>query len=274
VLNDDMDSRRTRWIAGLLGKHTRALVAIDDTVRRSIPAELSVRVIHNSFSPGGPFEADATLDERLAKLSPSSFKVGFVGNLLASKGIVELIEAMCMVRDAGVDAELVIAGDDAQSSRGVKARLLKPVKLSHDVRSEVESRIGQHGLADRVHLLGFTDNIGKVYQSMDVVCFPSHLDAPGRPIFEAAFYGVPSIAAIRNPTPDTFVHEGTGLTVKAGDVGDLAAAIMRLANDRSMVHHLGTSARALALENFDAAKNMEKLLALYRDVCPAKGSTS
>lgn len=268
LLNDDQKSRRTRWIGRVLRKHARALVAIDDTVRRSIPAGLPVCVIHNSFSPGGPFERDEALEGRLAALRPSSFKVGFVGNLLASKGIVELIEAMRIVRDAGVDAELVIAGDDAHSSRGIRARLLKPAKLSHDVRREVENRIARHGLADRVHMLGFTDNIDKVYQSMDIVCFPSHLDAPGRPIFEAAFYGVPSIVAIRNPTPDTFVHEGTGLAVEAGDVDGLAAAIMRLARDRVMVQHLGV--RALALSNFDAARNMEKLLALYRDLCPAK----
>ena len=40
-------------------------------------------------------------------------------------------------------------------------------------------------------------NIAQAYARMDVICFPSHYDAPGRPIFEAAFLKVPSIAAVR-----------------------------------------------------------------------------
>ena len=68
---------------------------------------------------------------------------------------------------------------------------------------------------------------------MDVLCFPSHYDAPGRPIFEAAFFGVPSIVAVRNPRPDTLVDGETGLAIRPHDADELAEAITRLATHRA-----------------------------------------
>src|SRR6185312_147585 len=98
VVRNDAKSLRTRLINWLLRHKANATIAIDETVRASLPAELPVDVIHNSFSLDSDGSADRSFADRL-NLRPDSFKVGFVGNLLRVKGIFELIEAARLTRD-------------------------------------------------------------------------------------------------------------------------------------------------------------------------------
>ena len=71
-------------------------------------------------------------------------------------------------------------------------------------------------------LFKFTKNIEKIHKGHDIFCFPSHLNSPGRSVFEAGFYSVLSIAAISNPCNDTFEDGKTGLIVKMSNFKDLA----------------------------------------------------
>ena len=124
----------------------------------------------------------------------------------------------------------------------------------------------RHALRDRVHLVGFTAEIARAYRHMDVLCFPSHYDAPGRPIFEAAFFGVPSIVAVREPRADTLVHGETGLAIAPRSADQLAAAIERMATDRNATRRMGDAARQMAEHNFSVQRNASRLLGVYRQV--------
>jgi glycosyltransferase involved in cell wall biosynthesis len=270
VARDDRGSLRTRLVNWMLRNKADAVIAIDETVRASLPADLSVDVIHNAFLPKSPMEQDKVLDSELL-VRAGSFKVGFVGNLLRVKGIHELIEAARITRDQGLDIEFVIVGDDAHSSRGLKARFLKMLGLGQNMRAEVEVAIDTHGLRDRVHLLGFTADISRLYRRMDVLCFPSHFDAPGRPIFEAAFLKVPSIVAVNNPKPDTLIDGISGIAIAPRDASQIAAAIARLANDRALAKKMGEAAYTLATENFSVTRNSEALLQVYHRVLARRG---
>ena len=265
----DTRSRRTRWVHRTLRRDARAVVAIDETVRESLPDDLPVDVIHNAFSPQAASGHDDALEKRLRALRPESFKVGFVGNLLRVKGIHELVEAARITRERGLDVEFLVVGDEVAPSRGVKARLLKSLGLAQNVRAEVEAALDREGLRERFHLLGFSAEIGRAYDKMDVLCFPSHYDAPGRPIFEAAFFGVPSIVAVRKPRADTLVDGVTGIAFPPGDAVALADAIERLARDRAGTARMGQAAREMAERTFDVTANAGALLAVYRRVCAA-----
>lgn len=259
-------SLRVRWVNWMLRHLAKAVIAIDETVRASLPPDLPVEVIHNSFDPGPSDCKDHETPDSLKRLRPHSFKVGFVGNLLKVKGILELIESAHMTRDRGYDIEFVIVGDNARSTRGFGRRILKLLGLEQNMKAEVESMIERYNLRDCVHLVGFTSNLSFVYRHMDVLCFPSHFDAPGRPVFEAAFFGVPSIVAARNPTADTLIHGKTGLAVSPRSAEQLAEAIQLLASDTELTKSMGKAAKDLALRNFNVQANAEKLLAVYRRI--------
>jgi len=265
VVRNDAKSLRTRLINWLLRHKANATIAIDETVRASLPAELPVDVIHNSFSLDSDGSADRSFADRL-NLRPDSFKVGSVGNLLRVKGIFELIEAARLTRDRGLNAEFIIVGADAGRSGTLRLRILHKLRLGQDVDTEVRAKVDEYELDDRVHMAGFLANIAQAYARMDVICFPSHYDAPGRPIFEAAFLKVPSIAAVRDPKPDTLIEGVTGFAIPPHDPEALATAITTLATDRALAVKMGEAAYEMASSNFRAEVNSLKLLAVYRRV--------
>ena len=178
----DPRSRRTRWLAARL-RQVEAVIAIDENVRSTLPLDLPVEVIHNSFGATADLPEDPQLASRLAATRPGSLKVGFVGNLHHSKGLFVLIEAVRDARAAGRDVECLLVGGTTRAERGLKAWVLGTLGLAQSVRAELVERIARYGLEDSVHLLGPTRNIRQVYDHIDVLAFPSHFDAPGRPVF-------------------------------------------------------------------------------------------
>lgn len=259
-------SWRSRWIGRMLRRHVDRVVAIDDGVRATLPSDLPVEVIHNSFTPARSPTTDPALVEALGRLRPGSLKVGFVGLLHVSKGLLDLVAAADQAVRAGADLEFVIAGGATRSTRGPKAWALRTLRLAQDVDDQFEREVQARGLSDRFHVLGMVDDIQRVYESIDVICFPSHFDAPGRPVFEAAFSGVPSIVAVRAPRADTLVHGETGLAFPGRDIDALAAAFLHFSRDRGEVRRMGEHARALAQRNFEPRTNAAKLLATFRRV--------
>lgn len=255
---------RRRALARLLGRHADAVIAIDATVAASLPSGLHVEVIHNSFTPQPEAPAPPAVAQLAARLRPGSLRVGMVGNLLALKGVYEFLEAARLCARQGVDADFVLVGDNPRRLDGIRGMALKLSGFARDVAGDVERFVADHGLGDRVHRIPFTAEISAVYRLLDVVCFPSLLDAVGRPVLEAAWFGVPSIAAVEHPFPDTFVDGETGVRIPARDPQALAAAIARLSTDRTSVRRMGTAARRLAEANFDACKNAASVLAVYR----------
>jgi glycosyltransferase involved in cell wall biosynthesis len=266
LVEADLRLARTRWMHSLLRAQAQALVAIDESVRGTLPGSLAVNVIHNAFTSSRAADADDALEQGLSRLSPHRFKIGFVGNLLLVKGILDLLEAARLLKERGLEFELVVVGDDASPSGNLRAKLLKHLGLAQSMRKEVEATVQRHGLSERVHLIGFTPNIGRAYQCMDLLCFPSHYDAPGRPVFEAAFFGVPSVVAVRNPKPDTVVHGITGLAVPPRDPRALADAIAAMAANRDATRRMGVAARTMAENNFSAQRNARSLLDVYEKV--------
>jgi glycosyltransferase involved in cell wall biosynthesis len=157
-------------------------------------------------------------------------------------------------------------GGDAGGSNTLRSRVLNRLEIGQDVGTEVRANIDAYGLADRVHMVGFMADIAQAYACMDVLCFPSHYDAPGRPIFEAAFLKIPSIAAVRDPKADTLVDGVTGLAIPPHDVEALVKAITTVAEDREFAARMGAAAHQMAQTNFVAATNAKTLLSLYKRV--------
>jgi glycosyltransferase involved in cell wall biosynthesis len=256
--------RRMRFLAKLLTRRAQAVIAIDESVCASLPVQIDAHIVHNGFAPGlGPRTAPPPL---LADLSPESLKIAMVGSLSAMKGAYEFVEAARIVAGKRLEVDFIFVGDDIRWLKGLRGWLVQALGFGRPVRAELERLVADYGLRDRIHFVGFTTEIKGIYDAIDLICFPSHLDAPGRPVFEAAFSGVPSIVAMRAPRPDTLIDGETGLCIPARDPQALAAAIERLYHDRAAVKRMGERARALALANFDIRRNAKTVLNLYRQL--------
>lgn len=264
LVNADLKLYRTRWLHRMLRKHADAIIAIDETVRASLPSDLAVDVIHNSFTATPIETPDTAYLAQLGTLRPGSLRVGFVGNLFRTKGIIELLQAARQVKQAGGNVQFLIVGGATAETKGLKAIALRALGLANNVIDDVYRTISEFGLEQDFLLLGPTADIQRVYPFMDVLAFPSHLDACGRPVFEAAFFGVPSIVAVGRPTNDTLIDGETGIAILKPDHQLLADAILTFERNRSEVYRMGNNARALAETNFRPDVNAGRLLEVYR----------
>lgn len=260
-------SLRSRWVNGVLKRSANAIIAINETTRATMPAELNVDVIQNSFTPKRSPDPDPSMLHKLEKLRASSLKIGFVGNVQVSKGILELVEAARLLKEQGADVEFVIVGGHTRVDKGLKGWVLSKAGLLQDVVEELQQRIKQYGLERSFHLLGATSDIQCVYERLDVITFPSHFDAPGRPVFEAAFSAVPSIVCVSKPLSDTLVHNVTGLAIPARDPVALSDAIRYFEKNRDEVKRMGREAQKLAIDNFEPIRNASRLFDVYKRVC-------
>lgn len=264
LARQDVGSLRTRWMNQLFSKCADAIIAIDENVRSTLPAHLPVDVIHNSFSMSNCAE-DVLLNKVFQKLTPNSFKVGFVGNLLRVKGLFDLVEAARILQSKKLNVEFIVVGGSASSNQSrFRQWTLKKLGLLQDVQKDVMEAVLKSQLSDQFHFIDFTYDIQSVYKKMNVLCFPSHYDAPGRPIFEAAFYGVPSIVAVLAPRADTLINGVTGLAIPPRNPAKLAEAIQTMVLDPGGCERMGKKARELAIKNFSVFENVQRLLDVYR----------
>jgi glycosyltransferase involved in cell wall biosynthesis len=271
----DWRSLRTRLLHAALRRFAARIVAIDEGVRATLPPDLDVVVIHNSFAPQPSEHPDKVLRSALERFSrTSALKVGFVGNLHASKGVDCLVDAAEILARSGRSCEFLLVGGQTARASGLAWRLLDMVGLAQNRGDVIAQRIARSPARDRIHLLGATADIDALYKVVDVILFPSHFDAPGRPVFEAALYGVPSVVAVREPYPDTLVDGVTGVAISAPQGALLAAALEQLDGDRSLVKRMGSAARSLGQSNFMPATNAAKMEAVYEDIVQKRRAPS
>lgn len=260
-LQRSVDSGRiTSGIANLLRRYADVVVAIDDAVRRSLPNDLPVEVVHNCMRM--PYEQlDRT---EVSRAMP--FSVGIIGVLHRAKGLYELVEAVRLLRDRGMVIHVVVVGENVHTVDGPLGWLLCKLDFARNVRAELEALVASSGLSDCFEFTGFVSDVTAIYRRIDAVCFPSHLDAPGRPVFEAALYGLPAIVAMKNPTTDVIMHGETGLCIDSPDPEKIADAIAALAQNQSASRMMGARARALAIERFDSSNCAQRTLSIYRRI--------
>jgi rhamnosyl/mannosyltransferase len=174
-------------------------------------------------------------------------RVLFVGRLNYYKGTEYLVDAMC-----DIDATLLIIGDGER-------------------RDELESRVRELGLTDRVAFLGHVseEKLHYCYDAADVFALPSveASEAFGIVQLEAMAYGTP-VVNTSLPTGVPWVSQDgtTGITVPPRDASALAGALDRLLSDPDYREALGANAQARVKSTFDRDTMIDSIAATYDDI--------
>jgi lipopolysaccharide/colanic/teichoic acid biosynthesis glycosyltransferase len=174
--------------------------------------------------------------------------VGFVGRLVAEKGLRELLEAARTVLAAVPNARFLFVG-------GVDSE--KADRLTPDV-----ARVA--GLEAACVFAGVRQDMPELYQAMDLFVLPSHREGFPRAPMEASAMGVPCIVTDVRGCRQAVSHERNGLLVPVQDPNALAQAMLRLLQDRSLARRLGAAGRARAQQEFDERGVFKTVLAEYR----------
>ena len=182
---------------------------------------------------------------------------GFVGRLLADKGVRTLIAAHRLLRAHVPNARLLIAGTPDPAN---------PASISE---GEVENWNKQPGVA----CLGHVGDIAGFWAKAHVAVLPSHREGLPMSLMEAAACGRAMIASDVPGCREIVIHERTGLLFPVDDVPALADVMVRIAGDRQLRAHYAIAARELVVEKFAADIIGRQIVQLYRSLLETGGIT-
>lgn len=206
---------RTHYVC--VGRHLADLA-----LERGVPAQ-RVHFVPNAVKPptvlAEPF-SDAARPPRIVA----------AGRLHPKKGFDVLIAALALLRDQDQAFDCEIAGEG-------------------DERAKLEGLIAQHGLQDRVRLVGWRD-ASAFLATGDVFAFPSYQEGFPLVLLEAMAVGLPAVSAAIPGPVEMIADDADGVLVPPGDPAALARALAGVIAAPRKARALGAAARAKVLADY------------------------
>ncbi|MCB9456029.1 MAG: glycosyltransferase [Anaerolineaceae bacterium] len=254
--NDNAFRRRfpVRQINQGLWRLVDAGIAISDSIARfareieGAPAAKVHRIYYGlDFDPHAVDrnESRRALRDDL-RLAPETPLVGIVCRLVEQKGLVYGLRAFSKAA-AESPAHLVIAGDGP-------------------LRAALEAEAQTLGIADRVHFLGWRDDVPHLMAALDVFLLPSLWEGFGLVLLEAMAQQTPIVASAVSAIPEIVIDGQTGLLAPPRAVDGLTGALLRLLSDLPLARHLGLMGQERLETTFSARAMIEATHELYREL--------
>jgi glycosyltransferase involved in cell wall biosynthesis len=206
----------------------------------------STVVVHDAASPSGA-RSDPSPDR--------SFTVGLVGRLAPWKGQDVFLRAFAMAFPNG-DERARIAGSALFGE--------------DDWAAALPTLAAELGIADRVEVVGFVDDMTAEYGRIDVLVHASTIPEPfGQVVVEGMAAGLAVVAAAAGGPAEVITDGVDGLLYPMGDVEALADRLRRLASDPVLRAGLGDAGRSRAAE-FTPERIAAQVEDVYRALIAAR----
>ncbi|MBM3474817.1 MAG: glycosyltransferase family 4 protein [Armatimonadetes bacterium] len=253
-------ARWIRWLRSLTAPLLDCSVAVSEAVRSTIPrGSKAVSVIANGIDLDR-YRRLAVADCRHALrarlgLGPDTLLVVGVGSLTPRKAYHHALEAVSEVRKRQkAEVHLILCGDGPE-------------------RDNLLSRAEALGLPDRLHLLGWVDNVAEVLVGCDIFIHPALDESFGLVLVEAAAAGIPVLVTHVGGLPEVIEEGVTGLLVEPGSADALASALCELVADPERGKQLSRRGRERAERLYGLETCNEAYVTLYEALLSGKGRT-
>ncbi len=180
-------------------------------------------------------------------IPPGRVVVGAIGRLSAEKGFDLLIRAVDRLIRAGLDVELLIAGEGEEEPR-------------------LRALATELGCGERVRLLGFQAKVKELYQAFDVFALSSIREGLPNVLLEAMALQVPVLATRIAGVPRLIDDGKNGLLIQPGSVDELTRALERLLHDAELRRRLAHAGHETIASRYSFAERMRKIQAIYDDL--------
>lgn len=140
------------------------------------------------------------------------------------------------------DVQFIIAGEDVfgvAADAAYKAQILETAQ--HDPL-----------LRERLHYIGFRDDVENVFAAADVVVCPSDFESYGKVNLEAMASGKAVVSTNQGGPSETLINGETAYLVNAGDAQALAEKVLLLLQNPRERERIGQNGRKRVLEMFSA----------------------
>jgi glycosyltransferase involved in cell wall biosynthesis len=232
------------WFTILLSHKT---IAVSEKIKSQIKIfpfiKQKIVCIHNGIKPITFFgKEDAR--ERLIPHDTSPLWIGMIAELHKNKGVDFAIEAFATIAQDFPDSKLIIIGEGEE-------------------RKNLEKRIAELELNERILLLGFIRDANTYLKAFDIGLCTSRTDTFPYVPLEMGLAGVPVIASWVGGIPEIIVSGESGILNQKGDIDGIARSIVELIQDDVERNTLIKNLEERVRNEFTFSKMLEKTEAVY-----------
>lgn len=204
-----------------------------------------------------PMGVELARFQRQSNYSPwrgeGSLRIFCCARIAPTKGYAELLDSVALVRQAGIDAKLIIAGE-----------AFPRIDWYMDL---LDQKMDQHKLRGHVDFLGAVpeERVRDELEKSHVFCLSSHCEGLGVAIMEAAAMCVPVISTNAGGVPELIDSGVDGLLVPPQNPEAFAQAIIRLAQNPELALQFSRVSRDKIERNFHSGRSADVMMrCLYR----------
>lgn len=244
----------------LAGRCCDLVVCLNDSDREIAETDLAIPTDRVHIVPNGVDLSrfpHVSLNERMRirkeilRIPTDEPAIVMVGRLWRQKDPLTLVKAAVSLLRNGVKAHFVFIGDG-------------------ELRSELLEFIRLHGAEERIHLLGWRDDVPKILPAFDVCALSSRWEGMPLAILEAMASRLPCVVT-DIPGNRDLVDDGiNGLLVPCEDVESFAACLGTLIHDSEMRTQFGQSGRSKVERYHDLVDRTNEIEKRYLDILSKK----
>jgi glycosyltransferase involved in cell wall biosynthesis len=254
--------RRGRWYERVLrsARRSRATyIAVSEPVRRylhgiGIPDD-RIRLLWNAVPKATDVQlGDPATTRRSLGLPKDAFVVTTAARLHPSKGHRFFVETLATTAADLPHVHWLVVGEGREED---------------DIRRRVEAA----GLSDRVHLLGFRDDVPALMHASDAFVLPSLAEGLPLVVLEATLQSIPVLTTTVGGLPFAY-EDGEIALVPPEDPAALAERLRRLVTDASYRERLARSGRAATHDRLTTETLIDLTLETYERAAAREVTTS
>jgi len=207
----------------------------------------NVGVVHLGFD----FEELASDQAKREKIrrefgfATDDFVIGYVANLAAGKGHLQLVEAFSKIVRSVREARLFLVGSGKSA--------------------EVDKAIDEHSLQRQVVFAGWRDDPAACLNAMDLFVQPSLSEAFSQVLIEAMGAGLPVIATDVGGANEVITDGESGFLIAPGEPDVIYEKTLELYRQAVLRKRMAAAGQKKVREEFTVARMVERQFALYED---------
>jgi glycosyltransferase involved in cell wall biosynthesis len=134
------------------------------------------------------------------------------------------------------------------------------------LRAQLQIRVNQLGLTNRVHFLGLRTDIPDVLGAADIFVLSSDYEGNPLSVIEAMAAGLPIVSTAVGGVPELLQNGREGFIVQPGNADGLSEAMVTLLKDSDLRRTMGRAAALRAKAKFDVSAMVRAYEELYEEV--------
>jgi glycosyltransferase involved in cell wall biosynthesis len=253
VLSRRVDNPERRILARFRYRHYAAVIAISARIRDMLVndvgvARAQIQLVPDAVDTARFHPRDDTDQVRGGLGLPADAIVAaVVAQLIPRKGHGVLLDALPALLDQHARLHVLFFGQGPLEAR-------------------LQRRIHRLGLAQRVHLLGFRNDVDELLPALDLVVHPALREGMGVALLESMASGVAVLASAVGGIPEVIEDGVSGRLVPPGDREALTRVMAELLDNADQRRRLGAAGRQRVINGFSIEQMVAGNLAVYQKV--------